>query len=297
MNRQQQSVAWILVVLFGAATCLSLALHLSANASSAPYQISQATSYTLYLPVVVDQSDQPVILYFEANVPIADPGDTIWLSWDTFNVVTATLYRMSPGGPIVQFWEVAPMGTLSYTIGLHERNFVPFALAVANEAGVGLWQFLNLPLTCPDTWFFEPAPDGCPAGPPLYSAGAEQPFESGYMLWVGEQSLIYVLFDDDISSIRWAIYPDTWEEGEELCDPGQPPDGYQQPQRGFGKVWCEETGVQERLGWAVNNEVGYETAVQSTSSPKYTTQYIRAADGNVWKLWPERSGWEKILTE
>jgi hypothetical protein len=37
--------------------------------------------------------------------------------------------------------------------------------------------------------------------------------------------------------------------------------------------------------------------VQFTSSPKYATTYIRAADGNVWKLLPERSGWEKIIVD
>jgi hypothetical protein len=62
-------------------------------------------------------------------------------------------------------------------------------------------------------------------------------------------------------------------------------------------VWCEEPTVRDRLGWGTAGEVGYETAVQNTSSPKYTTTYIRAADGNVWKLLPERSGWEKIVVD
>jgi hypothetical protein len=301
MNRQQQSVAWILVVVMGATAFFSLTLRLSASASPVQSQTTQAAINNIYLPLVIDQPGNPIILYFEANVPIADPGDTITLSWDTLNVVTATILRMSPGGPIVQFWDVAPSGTLTYTIGLHERNVVSFALNVANEAGIWEGQFLNVPLTCPDTWFFAPAPEGCPGGPALLSPGAEQPFEYGTMLWVGEQSgeqsYIYVLFDDDVFSPRWAIYPDTWEEGEELCDPGPPPPGYQQPERGFGKVWCEEAEVRERLGWALSSEVGYETAVQADSAPKYTTTYIRAADGNVWKLLPERSGWEKIYVE
>jgi hypothetical protein len=230
-------------------------------------------------------------------VPIADPGDTITLTWDTANVVTATILRMSPGGPIMQFWDVPPSGSLSYTIGLQERHFVPFLLSGASQSGHYTGQYLQVPLTCPDTWFFSPAPDGCPGGPALYAAGAEQPFQEGVMVWVGEQSLIYVLFDDDIFSPRWAIYPDTWEEGEELCDPGPAPPGYSQPQRGFGKLWCEEAGIRDRLGWAVDTEVGYETAVQYDAAVKYTTLYVRAADGNVWKLLPERSGWEKIMVD
>ncbi|MFO7540600.1 MAG: hypothetical protein R6X32_21395 [Chloroflexota bacterium] len=39
------------------------------------------------------------------------------------------------------------------------------------------------------------------------------------------------------------------------------------------------------------------TAVQYDAALKYTTLYVRAADGNVWKLLPERSGWEKIMVD
>jgi hypothetical protein len=301
MNRRHLIVIWILVTVLATAAFLTARLTRSSPAAlaaggPASDQIGQTSFYQLYLPLIVDD-DIPVILYFEADVPIADPGDTITLSWDTLNVATATIYRMLPGGPIVEFWDVAPSGTMNYTIGLHQRISVPFMLGVASQSGQHDHAFFTVLLTCPDDWFFSPAPDDCPGGPPLYSDGAEQPFEAGYMLWIDEQSRIYVLFDDDVSSPRWAIYPDTWEDGDELCDVVEPPPGYSQPERGFGKVWCEEPTVRDRLGWATADEIGYETAVQSTYGPQYVATYIRAADGNVWKLLPERSGWEKIIVD
>jgi hypothetical protein len=48
-------------------------------------------------------------------------------------------------------------------------------------------------------------------------------------------------------------------------------------------------------GWALDHEIGgYQTAVQSTAYDRYNTLDVRAADGGVWKLLTERSGWEKL---
>ena len=289
MNRRLQPVVWILVV-----TCTLLVTVVAA--AFHPYrQSNQEANHHSYLPVVFNTMPGPTILYFRANVPTADPGDTILLEWESLGATSASLARIEPGGPIAEWWEVEPSGRFTYTIKLSERNFVHFALTVQNDYGAMAGQYLFVPLNCPDTWFFSPAPDGCPLGPALYSGGAEQPFEDGFMVWVEEQDAIYVLFDDDVFSPRWAMYADTWQEGDPLCDPGPIPPGVYQPQRGFGKVWCEEAEVRERLGWATQLETGYDTAIQDDSAPKYTTRYIRAADGNVWKLLPERSGWEKII--
>jgi hypothetical protein len=286
MNRRHLLVGFLLVAWSLAFVSTTTALF------SRPADLQ--TDYAVYLPLIVKPEPAPTILYFQADVEIADPGDTIHLEWESSGAVLGVLTRMSAGGPIAEFWNVEPSGTFTFAISPDFRNFISFMLYVENAAGAGVCQGLTLPLTCPDTWFFEPSPEGCPGMPPLYSDGAEQPFETGIMVWVEAQALIYVLFDDDTSP-HWAIYPDTWEEGEPLCDAGDVPPGSYQPQRGFGKVWCDEPGVRDRLGWATETETAYETAVQRDSAPKYTTLYLRAADDNVWKLWPYQSGWEKII--
>jgi hypothetical protein len=172
-----------------------------------------------------------------------------------------------------------------------------FYLYVADESDRTADAMLTVYLRCLDTWFFSPPPDECP-WPAVFSAGAEQHFERGTMIWIAEQDRIVVLYDDEQFSPKWQIFADEWGEEVEMLDPTlTPPPGYQQPVRGFGLVWRQNPSVRSRLGWAVDQETGFATAVQRTTRYKYNSMFIRALDGNVWHLEPEASGWEKILAE
>lgn len=239
----------------------------------------------------------PTINYFRADVTAADPGDTITLEWETEDATSATLYHLLPTGQLGDSWEVEVSGSFDYEIGVDERNSSGFMLLVNDDQGHINQQTLFVELRCPDAWFFAPAPDGCPSGPAIISAAAEEHFERGTMIWVQEQDLIYVLFDDDLSP-QWNAYADEWDEGEPEDDPTlTPPAGLYQPVRGFGLVWREGPGVRDRLGWAVDAETGFTTLVQRTSRPKYNDTYILALDGDVWKLLPMSGGWEKVPQE
>jgi hypothetical protein len=115
------------------------------------------------------------------------------------------------------------------------------------------------------------------------------------MLWIEKHDRIIVLYDDYLSTPKYANFQDEWDEGEPDRDPTiQPPEGLHQPIRGFGLVWRTYPEVRDRLGWAIAGEVGYNTIIQHTTRYKYNATYIRAADGNVWYLGPEGSVWEKI---
>jgi hypothetical protein len=236
----------------------------------------------------------PVIDYFRSDVQEANPGDTLTLEWETQRANSAILYHLMPTGQLGSFWEVGVNGVFEYEIDGSERNHTDFLLIVTDDAGRTAQASLTVVLRCPDSWFFTPAPDECPASSAIVSVAAEENFEHGIMIWVNEQDLIYVLFDDGRSP-RWSAYADEWEEGDPEDDPTlTPPTGRYQPVRGFGLVWREQPGVRDRLGWAVNAEIGFTTSVQRTSRPKYNDTYIRALDGGVWKLLPESSGWEKL---
>jgi hypothetical protein len=251
----------------------------------------------LYLPLVSVPPQPPQILTFTANVPIADPGETITLSWATSHAATVTLYHLV-GGVLGSFWDVAATGSMTYTISSGSRNSETFALYAGNDDFPYDSATLTLPLTCPFTWFFTPAPDVCPQEAALLSASAEQQFEHGVMIWVGEEDRIYVLFDDTIYTDGWNAFEDTWQDGDPVDDPAiMPPPGFYQPQRGFGLVWREQPQVWDRLGWALAPEVGGNTAVQRTSYYKYNHTYLKALDNNVWHLFPERSDWEKFIPD
>ena len=237
---------------------------------------------------------EPVIAYFRANVTEADTGDTITLEWASSGGAMATLYHLMPSGQLGQWWEVEPSGSMDYAIPAESRNWERFVLFVLDDADRVAQATLTVILRCPDSWFFSPAPDECPSSPPILTDGAEQHFEHGLMLWNRAEGWIHVLFDDGLQP-AFKTFLDEWDEGEAELDPGiVPPAGLYQPVRGFGLVWREETGVRDRLGWAVDQEQGYPTATQRTSRYKYNVTYIKALDGGVWELGPEGSEWRHI---
>ena len=92
---------------------------------------------------------------------------------------------------------------------------------------------------------------------------AEQAFENGRMFYIQPRNEIWVLINNDSSGASgvWSFYDNTWEEGQPESDPAliAPQDGLVQPIRGFGKLWRENSAIQEALGWALDTEYGYWT--------------------------------------
>jgi hypothetical protein len=236
----------------------------------------------------------PLINFFKANVEETDPGRSITLEWSTTNAMTVTLWHLAPTGQFSNFWAVSESGSFDYPVAMGERNRSTFALSAADGQGNSEMATVAVVLRCPDEWFFADSPDICPATAANYSAGAEQQFERGTMIWIRSEERIYVLFGDG-QQIAWTTYTDDWIQGAPENDPDlAPPSGMYQPVRGFGLVWREQPGVKDRLGWAITEEGAYDTAVQRTSFAKYNETYIRALDGKLWRLLAERSDWVKI---
>jgi hypothetical protein len=133
---------------------------------------------------------------------------------------------------------------------------------------------------CAYGWFFEPAPDDCPAGEPVTSAAAEEAFEGGTMVWLETSDAIIVFLDDG----RWQRFEDTWSEGEPESDPALiPPEGRFQPIRGFGKLWRQQLDIRQSLGWAVGVELGFEASIQDQAPPsdRPPVTYLLTYNGRV----------------
>jgi hypothetical protein len=219
------------------------------------------------------------------------------LEWESSGASAAVLYPILPSGQLpASGWEVTPSGVYTYEIPSETRNWSGFYLYVYDEAEPerGSGANLSVRLRCPVPWFFAPPPDVCGADP-VPSYAAEQHFEHGTMVWMEERDSIFVLYDDEQPSPKWERFDDEWDESQPERDPAlTPPDGLFQPVRGFGLVWREHPHVRDRLGWAVDQEMGFNTIMQGTTRYKYNSLYLRALDGDVWHLGPERSSWEKI---
>lgn len=232
--------------------------------------------------------------YFTTDSETARPGDNVTLFWSVRSVDYARIYRVDIDGERLSLWDVNGTGQLTVSTGTDDRDVARFLLEA--DAGSGtVEQLLLIPLSCPEVWFFGPAPDACPAAPPQVSIEAEQTFERGRMIWVDTDDRIYVIFEDGLSP-AWAQYPDNFREGDPDRDESLvPPPGLQQPVRGFGLVWRTNERVRERLGWATTPEVSFEGMLQTDSpEPSVATLYLRMRDGGIVALDSFTNEWEII---
>ena len=107
--------------------------------------------------------------------------------------------------------------------------------------------------------FAYPGAIGEVPAPRVSFQGADQAFERGRMIWREDKKRIYVLYGDN----TWADYEDTFDPATDPISTGlQPPAGLQEPAFGFGKVWREQAGVRDGLGWATEGEQAYPGAIQ-----------------------------------
>jgi len=283
MNRRRFFLILGLIILLMAVTTVTAQFH-------AP----QEPDYTIYFPLIA-RPPEPQIIYFQVEPNAADPGQMVTLSWEVQDADQVILTRFWDYRP-TEWWEDLPLiGTHNHTVPDWERNAIYFMLDVYNTiTGERAAASVFINVICPDTWFFNPPPGGCPSAP-IQSPAAEQQFEGGVMVWVGVQDRIIVLFADSMYP-KVGNYEDKWDGGE-ICDLGPPPAGKLHPVRGFGNLWCTDQMVRDRLGWALEPEIASDSILQSTTMVKYNHSYLHAADGNVWHLLPESSGWEKIMVE
>lgn len=118
-----------------------------------------------------------------------------------------------------------------------------------------IWQSdlnLQLQLGCP----FSGHPRVTPSAWEVMTA--YETFEHGTMIWSDHlgwygQAAVYVIYANG----TYQVFNDTYDP---TVDPtngnNKPPSGLVEPIRGFGKVWREQPGVRQSLGWATASETG-----------------------------------------
>lgn len=241
----------------------------------------------------------PTILSFTTDVEWANAGDTVTVMWASEGATRAVMTKLLPTGQLSStYWDVATSGSMEVMIPAEESNWVSLMLYVENAAGKNAMATATVRLYCPWSWFFVPPPEEICPTEPLISAAAEQQFERGTMIWVGAEDAIYVVYRIGGVPAHWQRFQDQWDESQPAEDPALvPPEGLQQPIRGFGLIWRERSGVRDGLGWALEGEQAFTTIVQRTTRFKYNAWYLLARDDQVWYLGPEGSHWAKIVPE
>jgi hypothetical protein len=112
---------------------------------------------------------------------------------------------------------------------------------------------------------------GCPTAPASSVYGVLQEFWTNVedpnphthyrslMIWRSDNREIYVIDgeDTDASEGRLLAYTDFYEDSQPEIHPDcagmAPPSGYRLPERGFGKVWCENE-LWDQVGWPSERE-------------------------------------------
>ncbi len=234
-----------------------------------------------------------VRLSAEANDP---DGDRLSYHWSVDSGARTDLVQLNGPGPQVDF--VAPR--VPSGLGMYKVSIV-----VKDGAGASASATITIQVVPPEglqgaapdlvnDWSADSAVQdvlgfsvtpvqkrpGTASNPPA----AEQHFQNGYMFWYhadydGVQR-IYAIYNGDHT---WSRFADTWREGVDpdyQCTTPPTP-----PQRGFGKVWCFQPGVKEKLGRATEPEIGVGQLMQNFEngmmlrSLDYNVTYVLFNDG------------------
>jgi hypothetical protein len=150
---------------------------------------------------------------------------------------------------------------------------------------------------CDSNWFFiQPRPESCPLYPPNASPGVYQEFQNGYMVWVGSQDAIYILYND-AGQPRWEVKRDYFLEGMPESAPeydSAPASTLWQPRRGFGWLWRADAAVRSRIGWATQQwEEPFSVQVQTGNDGSVFISTPRSA---VFVVFPNGLSWDRYLT-
>ncbi len=240
---------------------------------------------------------------FSVEVEDMETGKRFTFSWQTTGAVRARIFS----GTARRFppqWEVEPNGTLTVEIPNTFYRNPSMALNAYDAQGNSVSSSVTVDWPCKYDYFFENDFEACPAYTASSTWAAEQYFERGRMMWLQEvrdesvvqRSLILVFYNDG----RYEQYNDTWTEGDPEKDPTiTPPEGLFQPVRGFGKVWREQPGVRDGLGWAKAPEQGFQTKWQQQIRESIpSVAFVRIFDGRIIEIlgwgWQSGGDWEFV---
>src|SRR5574341_269691 len=239
----------------------------------------------IYVPVPATQAspasgEGPDVLSLTITPDPAFIDDVVTITWsvrgERLDIYTdyASYYDMPLEGSL----EARIDGGYEY---LYYRPTYSVTLWVT-QGNETLYHSAAVNVNCPFTWFMSPSPDLCPLMAAEVKSAAAQPFERGIMLWDETYRTIWVFLYDGALPGYLYLY-DAWAEGQPDNDPSlTPPDGLLQPQRGFGKVWRETSGLRDRIGWATAPEYAYTMMYQCTYDS--TSCYLLGPSSEVYQI-------------
>jgi hypothetical protein len=200
------------------------------------------------------------IVVFTAEPATVTPGAAVTLTWDVQGADSVSITQTVPNvtaTPVVVEAQ-SPKGTAEVFLPDYAAYSVIYTLTTPDGQTSAQ---ASVAVHCPYTYFFG-AGEGCPSGEAFDVGAVYQEFENGYMLWRSDTNDIYVLFDD--GSARYFVEANYANLPDPALDE-MPPLDRQSPSEGFGKVWANAAGIRDQLGWALDDEIGYNAAIQGVA--------------------------------
>jgi hypothetical protein len=246
--------------------------------------------------------DNGVLFTWEASGIMADICPLLDLEILSYNC--RRIYAQSYEGKIVgsEIWPADEIG-MPYTGFRLMVEGSNYALETAEVPISGL--------SCSHDWFFGNRTDWCP-DIPVTSLAIVQHFEHGQMIWIKKLDKFYIFYDSGLQA--WPTNLDIvfgpLAPNASVDNPLKetPPPGYIEPVGNFGLIWRGEVegtqDVHERLGWAKEPEIEFETIYQcvvGSDDCDYYPAYVRDAEGKILNLyylthfghyWQEEFNWK-----
>ena len=245
-------------------------------------------------PTRAANPNAPRIEFFTSDVLGIEPGGKVTLYWSARNVDTVLLYRVQEGERSQVFNNLPPDGRLEIATRASERGQLDFLLSAGRSSDY-IEQTLTIPFQCPVSWFFAPAPEDCPDDEPVETRLTEQTFERGRMIFVQNQNLIYVLFNDG-QDPAWLSFENRYDPAiHPEKDPSAPP-AFIQPLRELGLIWRSNDTVRNRLGLGTAEGASYDGALQTfTRAGRSPQTFMNSADGTVLQILAGGETWQIIV--
>ena len=225
------------------------------------------------------------------------PGGSLTLNYNTLG--ESALLCLAP--VLTEQWtcESVPLdGPHTITIDPTARTNLQLRLQAFTATTEAVATEVIMLLCAEDDWFFSGPPVTCPAGEPLETAAAYQPFEHGLMFWLEEGQwweegeLIYILYDSP--SQMFNAYPEQAIPSSDSPMPTNeydPPEGLFVPESGFGILWRENSWIRQQLGWALSPEVGYTATAQRELTQSGYHLYLLDPEGRLIVLNFQNNSW------
>ena len=261
-------------------------------------------------PAPVTETPTPVasstlaIVSFTVDVEdLLDNAKRLTFHWQTTGATHVQLVSGTQHRFPLWWGDLEPNGSMTHVFSSTHFADPMMSLTALNAKDEQVTEVIHVPWSCPHEYFFSPSPNACALYEATRTDAAEQRFEHGWMIWMrglqlGDEALgsvIFVFYDNG----WFERFDDTWTEDQPESDPFiVPPPDLQQPIRGFGKLWRENNEVRERLGWAVEAELGFPGAWQPELRESIpSVAYLLTYNGRVlhlydwqygsWEIWPE----------